>query len=64
MFKFLRNLTVFGLLYAGYKWLTERICKDKDATKSKSVESEGALGAKYVQVLAQFDGFWFALCWL
>jgi hypothetical protein len=40
MFKFLRNLTVFGLLYAGYKWLTERICKDKDATKSKSVESE------------------------
>ncbi|MES6473285.1 hypothetical protein U6R90_12195 [Cutibacterium acnes] len=42
MFKFLRNLTVFGLLYAGYKWLSERFCKEKPVAKEKTDETENA----------------------
>lgn len=42
MFKFLRNLTVFGLLYAGYKWLTERFHKEKLVAKDKTDETENA----------------------
>lgn len=36
MFKLLRNLFVFGFLYAGYKWLSERFSK----APAKNVQAE------------------------
>lgn len=40
MFKLVRNLFVFGFLYAGYKWLRERFGKTSETAVPKKQGAE------------------------
>lgn len=42
MFKLLRNVFVFGFLYAGYKWLIERFSKPQ----AKDVQAENSASSQ------------------
>ncbi len=42
MFALLKNLAIFGFLFAAWNWLNQRVCKNKEAPADASEPEQNA----------------------